>query len=60
MVSHVFGWLCLICGHVRRPPIGGSAFSKVMYGARVASPSTTALAVVLVVSFYSMSMPCVI
>ena len=34
--------LCLICGHVRRPPIGGSTSSNVMSGEF--SPSTTALA----------------
>ena len=42
MVSGLIGVMCLICGHVRRPPTGGSASSNVMSGG--ASPSTTALA----------------
>ena len=32
MFSGLLGGLCLICGHVRRPPIGGSASSNVMSG----------------------------
>ena len=32
MFSGLLGVLCLICGHVRRPPIGGSASSNVMPG----------------------------
>ena len=42
VVSGLLGGLCLICGHVRRPPIGGSASSKMMSGSM--SPSTTDLA----------------
>ena len=49
----LLGGLCLICGHVRRPPIGGSASSNVMSG--VCSLSTTALAALSVVSLYSTS-----
>ena len=30
MFSGLLGGLCLICGHVRKPPIGGSASSNVM------------------------------
>ena len=44
MVSGSFGVVCLIWGHVQRPPTGGSASSNVMSGG--ASPSTTALAAV--------------
>jgi len=32
MVSGLFGVVCLICGHVRRSPMGGSASSNVMSG----------------------------
>jgi hypothetical protein len=46
--------MCLICGHVRRPPTGGSVSSNVMSGE--ASPSTTALAAVSAASLYSMSL----
>jgi len=45
MFSGSFGGVCFICGHMRRPPIGGSASSNVMFG--MVSPSTTALAVFL-------------
>ena len=41
MCSDLLVGLSLICGHVRRPPIGGSASSNVMPGKE--SPSTTAL-----------------
>ena len=44
----------LICGHVRSPPIGGSASSKVMSGCL--SPSTTDLAALSAVSLYSTSL----
>ena len=53
MFSDVLDGLCLICGHVRSPPIGGSASSNVMSG--VCSPSTTALVALLAVSLYSTS-----
>ncbi len=43
----------MICGHVLRSPTGGSASSNMMSG--VASPSTTALAVLSAASLYSMS-----
>ena len=51
--SSVVG-VCLIYGHVRRPPIVGSASSNVMSG--VVSPSTTALAALFDVSLYSTSL----
>ena len=41
-VSGLSGGVYLICGYVRRPPMGGSATSNVMSGG--ISPSTTALA----------------
>ena len=53
MFSSLFAGLCLICGHVRRPPIGGSASSNVM--SSVCSPSTIALAILSAVSLYSTS-----
>jgi len=53
MVSGVFGVVCLISGHVRRPPMAGSASSNVMSGG--ASPSTAALAAVSAASLSSMS-----
>ena len=53
MVSGLFGVVCLICGHIRRPPTGGSASLNVMSGG--ASPSTTALAALSAASLYSMS-----
>jgi len=53
MVSGLSGVVCLICGHVRRPPLGGSSSSNVMSGG--ASPSTTAIAAVSAASLYSMS-----
>ena len=49
----LFGGICLICGHVRRPPSGVSASSNAMSG--VVSPSTTALAALSDVSLYSTS-----
>ncbi len=52
MVSGLSGVVCLICGHVRRPPMGGSTSSKVMSGGT--SPSTTALAAVSAASLYNM------
>jgi hypothetical protein len=53
MFPGLFGGVCLICGHVRRPPIHGSASLNTVSGA--VSPSTTALAALSVVSFYSTS-----
>ncbi len=53
MVSGLSGDVCLILGHVRRPPMGGSTSSNVMSGG--ISPSTTALAAVAAASLYSMS-----
>ena len=53
MVSGLLGVVRLICGHVMRPPTGGSVSSNVMSGG--ASPSTTALAALLAASLYSMS-----
>jgi hypothetical protein len=50
MCSGLLVGFSLICGHVRRPPIGGSASSKVMSGKF--SPSTTALAALSAVSLY--------
>ncbi len=51
--SGLFGEVCLICGHARRPPIGGSASSNVMPD--VVFPSTTALAALFDVALYSTS-----
>ena len=51
MCSGLSVGLCLICGHVRRPPIGGSASSNVM--SSEFSPSTTALVALSAVSLYS-------
>jgi hypothetical protein len=51
VVSSVFGDAFRICGNVRRPPIEGSASSKVT--SESASTSTTAHAVVSVVSLYA-------
>ncbi len=48
MVSGSSGVECLIGGHVRRPPTGGSASSNVMSNGT--SPSTTALVAVSAVS----------
>ena len=48
MFSGLLGGLCLICGHVRRRPIGGSASSNVISG--VCSQSTTALVALSAVS----------
>ncbi len=48
MCSGLLVGFSIICGHVRRPPIGGSASSKVMSGKF--SPSTTALAALSAVS----------
>ena len=53
MVSGLLGVVRLICGHVLRPPTGGSASSNVMSGG--ASPSTTALAALSAASLYSIS-----
>ena len=53
MCSGLLGGLCLICGNVRWPPIGGSASSNVMSGGF--SQPTTALATLLAVSFYPTS-----
>ncbi len=53
MMSGYSGVVCLICGHVRRPPTDGYASSNVTFG--VTSPSTTALAAESVSSLYSMS-----
>ena len=53
MRSGLLDGFSLICGHVRRPPIGGSASSKVMSG--YLSPSTTDLAALSAVSLYSTS-----
>ncbi len=53
MVSGLFGIVRRICGHVRRPPMGGSASVNMMSGGAV--PSTTALATVSAVSLNSMS-----
>ena len=50
MFSGLLGGLCLICGHVLRTPIGGSASSNVMSGA--CAPFTTALAALSAVSLY--------
>ncbi len=52
MVSGLFGVVFLICGHVLRPPTGGSASSNVMSNG--VSPSTTALAALSAASLYSM------
>jgi len=54
MFSSLFGRVCLICGHVWRPPIGWSASSNMI--SSFASPSTTALAALSDVSLYSTSM----
>ncbi len=53
MVSGLSGGVCLICGHLRRPPTCGSASLNVMSSGT--SPSTTALATVSAASLYSMS-----
>ena len=53
MFSSLFGEMCLICGHVRRPPIGGFASSNMV--SDMVSPSATALADLSVVSLYSVS-----
>ncbi len=53
MVSGLSGVVCLVCGHVRRPPTSGSASSNVMSGG--ASSSTTTLAAVSAASLYSIS-----
>ena len=53
LCSCLLAGFSLICGHVRRPPIGGSASSKVRSGCL--SPSTTDLAALPAVSFYSTS-----
>ena len=53
MCSGLLVGLSRICGHVRRPPIGRSASSKMMSGNF--SPSTTALAALSAVSLYSTS-----
>ena len=50
MFSGLFRGVCLICGHVRRPPIGRSASSNMVSG--VVSPSTTSLAAFSAVSLY--------
>ncbi len=50
MCSGLLVGFSLICGHVRRPPIGGSASTKVMFGNF--SLSTTALAALSAVSLY--------
>jgi len=54
MFSCLLGGLCLICGHVRKPPIGGSASSNVI--SSVCSSSTTVLAALSTVTLYSKSM----
>ena len=54
MCSGLLVGLSIICGHVRRPPIGGSASSKVMMSGKF-SPSTTALAALSAVLLYSTS-----
>jgi hypothetical protein len=54
MFSGLLGMTCLICGHARRPPIGGSASSNVMSG--VCSPYTTALGALSAVSLNSTSL----
>ena len=51
--SGLLGGLCLICGHVRRPPIGESASSNVMSG--VFLSSTIDLAALSAFSLYSTS-----
>ncbi len=53
MVSGLFGVVRIIYGHVRRPPIGGSASSNITSGGY--SPSTTAPATESADSLYSMS-----
>ncbi len=53
MCSGLLVGLILICVHVRRPPIGGSASSKVMSG--ILSLSAPALAALSAVSLCSMS-----
>ena len=53
MCSGLLVGLSLIFGHVRRPPIGGSASSKIISGSL--SPSTTDLAALSAVSLYSTS-----
>ena len=53
MISGLFGRVCLILGHVRRPPIGGSASSNGVSGG--VSPPSTALATLSAVSLYSKS-----
>jgi hypothetical protein len=53
MVSGWSGDVRLICGHVRRPPMGGSASSNAMSGGT--SPSATALAALSAASLYSMA-----
>ena len=53
MCSDLLVGLSLICGQVRRPPIGRSASSKVMSGKT--SPYTTALAALSAVLLYSTS-----
>ena len=51
MFSGLFGGVCHICGHVRRPPIGGSASANVISG--VVPLYTNALANLFYVSLYS-------
>ena len=53
MCSGLLVGFSLICGYMRRPPIGESASSKVMSGKL--SPSTTALAALSAVLLYSTS-----
>jgi hypothetical protein len=53
LVSGLSGDVCLIYGHVWRPPMGGSVSSNVMSGGT--SLPTTALAAVSAASLYSMS-----
>jgi len=53
MFSRLFEGVCLIFGHVLRPPIGGSASSNVLSG--VVSPSTTDLAALFAISLNSTS-----
>ena len=53
IVPGLLGVVLLICGHVLRPPTGGSASSNMVSGG--ASPSTTSLAASSAASLYSMS-----
>jgi hypothetical protein len=53
MVSGLSGDVCLMCSHVRRPPMGGSASSNGISGGTFSS--TIAIAALSAASLYSMS-----